>query len=53
LDLLRGNSYRPGKLRLRDAEHSPALSNLPPDRLVDRGRFPRLHAMNTLDTTLH
>ena len=53
LDLLRGNPYRPGKLRLRHAEHSPALSNLPSNRLVDWGRFPRLHAMDTLDTTLH
>ena len=53
LDLLGGNSYRLGKLKLRYAEHSPALSNLPSNRLVDWGRFPRLHAMDTLDTTLH
>jgi hypothetical protein len=53
LDLLGGNSYRPGELRLRHAEHSPALSNLPSNRLVDGRRSARLHAMGWLDTTLH
>jgi hypothetical protein len=53
LDLLRGNSYGSGKLILRDAEHAPALSDLPSNRLVDGRRSPRLHAMGSLDTTLH
>jgi hypothetical protein len=53
LDLLGGNSYRLGKLKLRYAEHSPALSNLPTNRLVDGRRSARLHAMGWLDTTLH
>jgi hypothetical protein len=53
LDLLRGNAYGSGKMMLRHAEHASALSDLPSNRLVDWGRFPRLHAMGSLDITLH
>ena len=53
LDLLRGDTYGSGKLMLRHAEHSPALSDLPPNCLVDWRRFPRLQAIGSLDIAVH